>query len=88
MWDCRFARSALKVEEDDGIVPLGTIVSFWIVARIPRWEVEVIRLPRADLSSWEAMRVVSGVCEVWERSVVSTGDTGLHLCKSLLEYPL
>jgi hypothetical protein len=28
-----------------------TIVSFWIVARRPRWEVEVMRLPRAVLSS-------------------------------------
>jgi hypothetical protein len=88
MWDCRFARSALKVEDDDVIVPLGTMVSFWIVARIPRWDVEVMRLPRADLSSWEAMRAVSGVCEGWKRSVVSTGDTRLHLCKSLLEYSL
>ena len=40
---------------------LGMMVSFWIVARIPRCELEVMRLPTADLSSWEAMGVVSGV---------------------------
>ena len=45
----------MKVDDDEDIVPLGTIVSFWIVARIPRCVVEVMRLPRADLSSWEAM---------------------------------
>jgi hypothetical protein len=55
MCSCKFARSEVNVEallED--MVPLGTMVSFWIVARMPRWEVEVMRVPRADLSSWEA----------------------------------
>jgi len=54
MWDCRLERSSTNVEALDEIVPLGTIVSFWIVARMPRWSVEVMRLPSADLSSWEA----------------------------------
>jgi hypothetical protein len=67
MWDWRLERSARKVEEDEDTVPLGTMVSFWIVARIPRCELEVMRLPRADLSSWEAMGSVSGVREDWER---------------------
>ena len=46
----------LIVDDDEDIVPLGTMVSFWIVAMIPRCDVDVMRLPRADLSSWEAMR--------------------------------
>lgn len=54
-WGWRFERSSTKVEAVEDIVPLGTIVSFWIVARMPRWLVDVMRLPRADLSSWEAV---------------------------------
>jgi hypothetical protein len=59
MWDWRLERSEVNVDALDDIVLLGTMVSFWIVAKMPRWEVEVIRVPRADLSSWEAMRAVS-----------------------------
>jgi hypothetical protein len=51
----RLERSALKVDDDEETVPLGTMVSFWIVAKIPRWLDEVMRVPRAALSSWEAM---------------------------------
>jgi hypothetical protein len=32
----------------------GRMDSFWMVARRPRWVVEVRRAPRADLSSWDA----------------------------------
>jgi hypothetical protein len=51
MWDWRFERSDVNVEALDDIVPLGTTFSFWMVARMPRWEDEVMRVPRADLSS-------------------------------------
>ena len=51
MWDWRFERSALKVDDDEDIVPLGTMVSFWIVAMIPRCDVDVI------LGSYEALLV-------------------------------
>ena len=61
MRDWRLERSARKVDADEDMVSLGMMVSFWIVARIPRCELEVMRLPTADLSSWEAMGVVSGV---------------------------
>jgi hypothetical protein len=56
---CRFWRSEVNVEALDDIVPLGKTVSFWMVARMPRWEVEVMRVPRADLSSWEAVEMIS-----------------------------
>ena len=49
----------MNVEAFEDMVPLGTIVSFWMVARIPRCEVEVMRVPRADLSSWEAVHMLA-----------------------------
>lgn len=54
-WLLRLERSDVKDEEEDEMVAPGTMVSFWMVARRPRWEVEVIKLPRADLSSCEAV---------------------------------
>jgi hypothetical protein len=63
----RLARSALKVDDEEEMVPLGTMVSFWIVARIPRWSVEVMRVPSAALSSWEAMgRLLAGIERNWK----------------------
>jgi hypothetical protein len=53
--DSRLERSALNEDEVEGMVALGTMVSFCMVATSPRWEVDVIRLPSADLSSWEAV---------------------------------
>jgi hypothetical protein len=52
-WMCeeRLERSERKEDEEEEMEAPGTIVSFWIVARRPRWEVEVMRLPRAVLSS-------------------------------------
>lgn len=47
----RADRSERKDDDDEGMLAPGTMVSFWIVARRPRWEVEVMRFPRADLSS-------------------------------------
>ena len=55
----RADRSERKDGEDEGMLAPGMMASFWIVARRPRWEVEVMRFPRADLSSWEAFGVVS-----------------------------
>jgi hypothetical protein len=50
----REERSDRKEDEVDGIEAPGTMLSFWMVATRPRWEDEVRRVPRADLSSWEA----------------------------------
>ena len=61
-------RSARKVDEEEGMVAPGTIVSFSMVARRPRWVVEVMSVPRADLRSWEAV--------VW-RLVWEFVDSGL-----------
>ena len=55
MWGWRFERSSTNVGALDDIVLAVTMVSFWMVAMIPRWLEEVMRLPRADLSSWEAV---------------------------------
>jgi hypothetical protein len=55
MWDERLERSLVKEEYDEGIVACGMMVSFWMVARRPRWEEEVMRVPRADLSSCDAV---------------------------------
>jgi hypothetical protein len=56
-WEERLERSDRKEEEEEveGMEAPGMMVSFWMVARRPRWVVEVMRLPRADLSSWEAV---------------------------------
>ena len=80
MWDERFERSDVNEEDEDEIVPAGTMVSFWMVARMPRWEDDVIRVPRADLSSWEAVRVLVGLLEGFGRRGRNTRDSGLHLC--------
>lgn len=53
--ESRFERSDRKDDDDEGTVAPGTMVSFWIEARSPRWEVDVMRDPSADLSSWEAI---------------------------------
>jgi hypothetical protein len=50
----RAERSDRKEDEVEGMEAPGTMVSFWMVATRPRWEDEVRRVPRADLSSWEA----------------------------------
>jgi hypothetical protein len=47
------------VDAEEGMVAPGMMVSLDMVAIRPRCEVEVIRLARADWSSWEADRVVS-----------------------------
>lgn len=54
MCESRAERSERNDEEEDATVPAGTIVSSLIVARRPRCEVDVISIPKADLSSWEA----------------------------------
>jgi len=54
MCEERAERSAVKEDEDEGIVAWGMMVSFWIVARRPRWVDEVMRVPRADFSSCDA----------------------------------
>ena len=59
MCESRLERSEKKEDEVEGIVAPGTMVSFWIVAMRPRWEVEVMRDPRADLSSWEAVTMLA-----------------------------
>jgi hypothetical protein len=64
----------------EDMVPLGTMVSFWIVARMPRWEVEVMRVPRADLSSWEACGWLAGGFWVELGFRKRTRDPRLHLC--------
>jgi hypothetical protein len=56
MCDSRFERSERKEEDVEVTVAPGTMVSLSMVARRPRWEVEVMRDPRADLSSWEALQ--------------------------------
>lgn len=43
------------MEDEEDMVAPGTMVSFWMVAVRPRWSLEVISEPRADLSSCEAM---------------------------------
>jgi hypothetical protein len=62
MCDSRLERSERKDDELDGIEAPGMMVSFWMVASSPRCEVEVMRLPRADLSSWEATRMLAENC--------------------------
>lgn len=57
MWLLRFERSERKDDEPEEIVAAGTMVSFSMVAKRPRWEAEVTRVPRADLSSCEAVDV-------------------------------
>lgn len=57
--DSRLERSERKEDDDEDIEPPGTMVSFSMVAKRPRWEGDVMRLPRADLSSWEAMRMLA-----------------------------
>jgi hypothetical protein len=75
MCDSRFERSERKEDELEVIEAPGMIVSFWMVARSPRCEVEVMRLPRADLSSWEATEMLAGNCGYGDvRSVPAIPD--------------
>jgi hypothetical protein len=68
MCDSRLERSLRKEEDVEVIEAPGMMVSFWIVAKRPRCEVELMRFPRADLSSWEAIvRYVSYQAKVWRR---------------------
>jgi hypothetical protein len=60
MWDSRFERSERNEDDVEDTVAPGTMVSLSIVARRPRWEVEVMSDPRADLSSWEALQMLDG----------------------------
>lgn len=59
MCEERLDRSEEKKEDEEGIEAPGMMASFLIVASRPRWEEEVMRLPRADLSSWEALGVLA-----------------------------
>lgn len=65
MCEERAERSPRKEDEAEGMESPGTMVSFWMVARRPRWEVEVMRLPRAVLSSCEAVGGLACCCYSW-----------------------
>jgi hypothetical protein len=57
-------RSERKVDDEEGMVGPGIMVSLDMVAVRPRWVVEVMREARADWSSCEAAVVVrwGGCC--------------------------
>lgn len=73
VWEERLLRSERKDDEVEGMVPLGMMVSDDMLARRPRWVVEVMSEARADLSSADADGGLGRDAGTWRKGGRLTG---------------